>query len=312
MSWFEMKRLTSAVLRIKDGGQRFEALDFADSDDAEVGDLVLAIGNPFGVGQTVTSGIVSAVARTDIGINDLSFFIQTDAAINPGNSGGPLVDMNGDIVGLNTAIFTRSGGSHGIGFAIPSNMVRSVVAQALAGSTEIERPWIGASFQRVTHEIAENFGLIKPRGALITEVERRSPAAKAGLKRGDIILRVNGRRISNPAAFEYRLAVLGVGQSARLIVLRKGKRLQVNLPLERPPETVPREPHAHPWTVSAFRSNRCEHFATYCPTGRSAAQSRGCRSIEGGTALTRGTTQTAARRCHPVGAGSQRRICRRA
>ncbi len=228
-----------AVLRVRDADERLDALDFADSDDIEVGDLVLAIGNPFGVGQTVTSGIVSAVARTDIGVNDLSFFIQTDAAINPGNSGGPLVDMQGDIIGLNTAIFSRSGGSHGIGFAIPSNMVRAVVAQALAGSTEIERPWIGASFQRVTHDIAESLGLSRPRGALVTDVERRSPADRAGLKRGDIILRVDGRRISNPAALEYRLAVLGIGETARLIVLRRGQRLQVSLPLRRAPETVP-------------------------------------------------------------------------
>ncbi len=228
-----------AVLSIRDADERLDALDFADSDDIEVGDLVLAIGNPFGVGQTVTSGIVSAVARTDIGVNDLSFFIQTDAAINPGNSGGPLVDMHGDIIGLNTAIFSRSGGSHGIGFAIPSNMVRAVVAQALAGSTQIERPWIGASFQRVTPDIAETLGLSSPRGALVTDVERRSPAARAGLKRGDIILRFNGRRISNPAAFEYRLAVLGIGRTAQLIVLRRGQRMQVSIPLARAPETVP-------------------------------------------------------------------------
>jgi Do/DeqQ family serine protease len=227
-----------AVLRVRDADERFVALDFADSDDIEVGDLVLAIGNPFGVGQTVTSGIVSAVARTDIGVSDLSFFIQTDAAINPGNSGGPLVDVNGDIIGLNSAIFSRSGGSHGIGFAIPSNMVRSVVAQAVAGSTEVERPWIGASFQRVTPDIADSLGLDRPRGALVTDVERRSPAAKAGLKRGDLVLRVNGRRISNPAAMEYRLAVLGIGETARMIVLRQNQRLQVVLPLMRAPETV--------------------------------------------------------------------------
>ncbi len=227
-----------AVLRVRDADERFDALDFADSDDIDVGDLVLAIGNPFGVGQTVTSGIVSAVARTDIGVSDLSFFIQTDAAINPGNSGGPLVDINGDIIGLNSAIFSRSGGSHGIGFAIPSNMVRSVVAQAIAGSTQVERPWIGASFQRVTPEIAESLGLARPRGALVTDVERRSPAAEAGLMQGDLVLRVNGRRISNPAAMEYRLAILGIGETARLIIMRRNQRLQVVLPLMKAPETV--------------------------------------------------------------------------
>lgn len=227
-----------AVLKIGNAGDRFEALDFSDSDDLEVGDLVLAIGDPFGVGQTVTSGIVSAVARTDIGVSDLSFFIQTDAAINPGNSGGPLVDMRGDIVGLNSAIFSRSGGSHGIGFAIPSNMVRSVVGQALAGSTEVERPWIGASFQRVTPDIAESLGLDRPRGALVTNVELRSPAEKAGLERGDLVLRINGRRISNPAALEYRLAVLGVGTDARLVILRRGQRFQLTVALMSAPETV--------------------------------------------------------------------------
>jgi Do/DeqQ family serine protease len=227
-----------AVLRIRDSDERFVALDFADSDDIEVGDLVLAIGNPFGVGQTVTSGIVSAVARTDIGVNDLSFFIQTDAAINPGNSGGPLVDVRGDIIGLNSAIFSRSGGSHGIGFAIPSNMVRTVVGQALAGSTEIERPWIGATFQKVTADIAESLGLGRPRGALVLDVERGSPAAKAGLKRGDLILRVNGRRISNPAALEYRLAVLGIGKEARFLVYRRGQRFDVTIPLRSAPEMV--------------------------------------------------------------------------
>jgi Do/DeqQ family serine protease len=232
------ERTDLAVLRIRDARERFHALQFSDSDDLEVGDLVLAIGNPFGVGQTVTSGIVSAVARTDIGVNDLSFFIQTDAAINPGNSGGPLVDMHGDIVGLNSAIFSRSGGSHGIGFAIPSNMVRTVVAQALAGSTEIERPWIGASFQNVTFEIAESLGLDRPRGALVTDVERRSPAARAGMKRGDLILRINGRRVSNPAALEYRLAVLGIGGEARLVILRRGQRLQLEVQLMRPPEAA--------------------------------------------------------------------------
>jgi Do/DeqQ family serine protease len=227
-----------AVLRLRDVDERFEALEFADSDDIEVGDLVLAIGNPFGVGQTVTSGIVSAVARTDIGVSDLSFFIQTDAAINPGNSGGPLVDMRGDIIGLNSAIFSRSGGSHGIGFAIPSNMVRSVVGQALAGSTEVERPWIGATFQRVTADIAESLGLDRPRGALVVTVERNSPADAAGLKRGDLVLRVNDRPISNPAALEYRLAVLGIGQQARFTILRRGRRFEVTMPLTRAPETV--------------------------------------------------------------------------
>src|SRR5262245_55670269 len=143
-----------AVLRLKGDGERFPALEFADSDALQVGDLVLAIGNPFAVGQTVTHGIVSAVARTQVGITDYQFFIQTDAAINPGNSGGALVDLGGRIVGINTAIFSRSGGSQGIGFAIPANMVKVVVASAKGGGSTVKRPWLGARLQAVTHDTA--------------------------------------------------------------------------------------------------------------------------------------------------------------
>jgi len=227
-----------AILKISDGDEDFPVLEFADSDDLEVGDLVLAIGNPFGVGQTVTSGIVSAVARTDIGVNDLSFFIQTDAAINPGNSGGALVDLRGNVVGINTAIYSRSGGSIGLGFAIPSNMVRSVVAQALAGSSEVERPWIGATFQRVTSDIARSMGLSRPYGALVTRVVLDSPAARAGLSVGDLVIGVGNRDVQSPAALEYRLALFDIGRRVRLRVLRRGEELRMRVRLERPPETV--------------------------------------------------------------------------
>ncbi len=227
-----------AVLKISDGDEDFPVLEFADSDELEVGDLVLAIGNPFGVGQTVTSGIVSAVARTDIGVSDLSFFIQTDAAINPGNSGGALVDLRGEVVGINSAIFSRTGGSIGLGFAIPSNMVRSVVAQALAGSSEVERPWIGATFQRVTPDIARSLGLSRPRGALVTRVEPRSPASRAGLKVGDLVVAVANREVQSPAALEYRLALFEIGRRVRLSVLRRGEEIRLRVRLERPPETV--------------------------------------------------------------------------
>ena len=145
---------------------------------------MLAVGDPFGVGQTVTSGIVSAVARTNIGINDSGFFIQTDAAINPGNSGGALVDLDGALIGINTAIFSRSGGSIGIGFAIPSDMVKTVVAQAIAGSTSVARPWIGVACQDVTADIAASLGLASPHGALVTRVDAGSPAEKAGPQGG--------------------------------------------------------------------------------------------------------------------------------
>ena len=171
-----------AVLRIKDSQERFPFLDFANSDALQVGDVVLAIGNPFGVGQTVTHGIVSALARTQVGITDYQFFIQTDAAINPGNSGGALVDLTGQLVGINTAIFSRSGGSQGIGFAIPANMVRVVVASAKGGGGAVKRPWLGAKLQAVTPEIADSMGLKRPAGALVTSVVPNGPAARAGLK----------------------------------------------------------------------------------------------------------------------------------
>src|SRR5256714_12247242 len=178
-----------AVLRIKDGRERFAAIDFADSDALQVGDLVFAIGNPFGVGQTVTHGIVSAVARTQVGISDYQFFIQTDAAINPGNSGGALVDLTGKLVGINTAIFSRSGGSQGIGFAIPANMVRVVVASAKGGGSTVKRPWLGARLQAVTPEIAESLGLRSPTGALVAGVGSNGPAAKAGLESSRLLTR---------------------------------------------------------------------------------------------------------------------------
>src|ERR1700758_564646 len=187
-----------AVLRIRAQNERFPALELADSDALEVGDVVLAIGNPFAVGQTVTHGIVSAVARTQVGITDYQFFIQTDAAINPGNSGGALVDLNGRLIGINTAIFSRSGGSQGIGFAIPANMVRVVVGSAKGGSTAVKRPWLGARLQAVTPEIADGLGLKRPEGALVASVVAQGPAARAGLRTGDLILTVDGLSVEDP------------------------------------------------------------------------------------------------------------------
>src|SRR3979490_1970371 len=175
-------RTDLAVLRLKNGHERFPALDFANSDEVQVGDVVLAIGNPFGVGQTVTHGIISAVARTQVGISDYQFFIQTDAAINPGNSGRALADLTGKLAGINTAIFSRSGGSQGIGFAIPANMVRVVVASAKGGGTSVRRPWLGARLQAITPEIADSLGLTRPSGALVSNVAQGSPAARAGLR----------------------------------------------------------------------------------------------------------------------------------
>ena len=230
-------RTDLAVLRIKDGRERFPVLDFADSDAVQVGDVVLAIGNPFGVGQTVTHGIVSALARTQVGISDYRFFIQTDAAINPGNSGGALVDLTGKLIGINTAIFSRSGGSQGVGFAIPANMVRVVVASAKTGGSAVVRPWLGAKLQAVTAEIADSMGLKRPAGALVSNVAANSPAARAGIKAGDLIVSVDGQDVDDPNAFDYRFATKSLGGSARLGLLRAGREQTATVALQSAPET---------------------------------------------------------------------------
>ncbi|WP_424630888.1 DegQ family serine endoprotease [Bradyrhizobium sp. SYSU BS000235] len=230
-------RTDLAVLRLKDTKEKFPVLDFSNSDDAQVGDVVLAIGNPFGVGQTVTHGIISALARTQVGITDYQFFIQTDAAINPGNSGGALVDITGKLVGINTAIFSRSGGSQGIGFAIPANMVRVVVASAKGGSTAVKRPWLGARLQAVTPEIAETLGLKRPTGALVASVANNSPAAKAGLKISDLIVSIEGQPIDDPNAFDYRFATRPLGGTAQVEVQRGNKIIKLAVPLETAPDT---------------------------------------------------------------------------
>jgi Do/DeqQ family serine protease len=234
------KRSDLAVLQIKDAQERFPSLQFANSDALEVGDVVLAIGNPFGVGQTVTHGIVSALARTQVGITDYQFFIQTDAAINPGNSGGALVDLAGKLVGINTAIFSRSGGSQGVGFAIPSNMVRVVVASARNGGHAVKRPWLGAKLQPVTPDIADGLGLKRPAGALIASVAPKGPAAQAGLKPGDLIVAVDGQPVDDPHAFDYRFATQPLGGTAKLGVLRGGHDMTATVALRVAPD-IPRE-----------------------------------------------------------------------
>jgi Do/DeqQ family serine protease len=229
-----------AVLRLKDTRERFAAIELGDSDALQVGDIVLALGNPFGVGQTVTHGIVSAVARTQVGITDYQFFIQTDAAINPGNSGGALVDLGGRLVGINTAIFSRSGGSQGIGFAIPANMVRGVIASAQGGSAVVRRPWLGAKLQAVTPEIAESLNLKRPVGALVSSVTARSPAARAGMRTGDLVVSVDGQDVDDANAFDYRFATKPLGGQANLGVLRSGREVKLAVALESAPE-IPRE-----------------------------------------------------------------------
>ena len=229
-----------AVLRLDAEGVQFASIEFSDSDSLEVGDIVLAIGDPFGVGQTVTSGIVSALARTQVGISDYQFFIQTDAAINPGNSGGALVDMDGRLVGINTAIFSKSGGSHGIGFAIPSNMVRLVVQSALKG-VKVQRPWLGASLQTITPDLADSLGLAAPSGALVAKVHAKGPAAKAGLRAGDVVVSVDDKPVQDPQGFQYRFVTKGIGGVAELGVLRKGQSLKTSITLVAPIEDPPRD-----------------------------------------------------------------------
>jgi Do/DeqQ family serine protease len=224
-----------AILRIDGGDGRFPSLQFDDSDTVEVGDLVLAIGNPFGIGQTVTSGIISALGRSEIGRADIQSYIQTDAAINPGNSGGALVDMKGQLIGINTAIYSGSGGSHGVGFAIPSNLVRLYVDSALTGK-KIQRPWLGARLDSITREIAESLRLGRSSGALVTRVHKGSPAAEAGLELGDVITSIDGHEVLDARAVNYRLATRGLGLRVRVDVIRKGRPAFVMLLLQPAPE----------------------------------------------------------------------------
>jgi serine protease Do len=228
-----------SVLRIDDGGD-LPFVEFKDSDAVEVGDLVLAIGNPFGVGQTVTSGIISALARTQAGISDYSFFIQTDAAINPGNSGGALVTLDGKLIGINTAIFSRSGGSIGIGFAIPANMVRTVVASAEHGG-RIMRPWSGIVGQTISADLAEGFGLTRPGGVVVSKVHPDGPAGRAGVKKGDIILSIDGLPVDDVEALRYRVATRELGKHVPVEILRDHHAATLDMDMETAPETPPRE-----------------------------------------------------------------------
>jgi Do/DeqQ family serine protease len=242
---FEAKVLLSdehadlAVLKIDSHGERLPVLELGDSDQLEVGDLVLAIGDPFGVGQTVTSGIVSALARTGIG-SDVSSFIQTDAAINPGNSGGALVDLDGKLVGINTAIFSQSGGSIGIGFAIPTALVRTVLQAATSGAP-VRRPWFGATGQAVTAELANALHLPHPGGVLVKEVATEGPAAKGGIKLGDVITSIGGHDVADPDDLRYRIAILPMDAPTPVQLWRNGKATTATVTLTALPETPARQ-----------------------------------------------------------------------
>jgi len=233
------KRADLAVIRLSDAAN-LPTLDLHDSDAIEVGDLVLAIGNPFGVGQTVTSGIISGLARSGGAMQrGVGYFIQTDAPINPGNSGGALVDMAGRLLGIPTSIVTRSGGSNGIGFAIPANLVAQYVAQAQAGADEFARPWAGVTVQAVTGPIAEAMEMEVPHGVIVNDLHALSPYAAAGLKAGDVILAINGDAVDAPAELRFRMLTAGLGADAVVDYLRKGKARRAEVAMIPAPDTPP-------------------------------------------------------------------------
>jgi serine protease Do len=232
-------RTDLAILQIETGDEALATLSLSNSDNVLVGDLVLAIGNPFGVGQTVTSGIVSATARTQEGISDFGFFIQTDAAVNPGNSGGALVGIDGELLGINTAIYSRTGASNGIGFAVPANMVKSVLRAAL-DEGQLVRPWLGIQGQTVNSELASSLGLDRPGGVLIDDIFPGGPAARAGLSIGDVILAAEGVEIIDEGGLNFRIATKQQGENVKLGVLKGGFLEEADIALELPPEVPER------------------------------------------------------------------------
>ena len=234
------ERYDLALLRIDTSGEKFPFLEMRDSDSIEVGDVVLAIGNPFGLNQTVTSGIISALARSAGGVNDSSFFIQTDAAINPGNSGGALVSLDGRLIGINTAIYSQTGGSVGIGFATPANIVTRIVSTGEQGG-RIVRPWLGINMQRVTPDLAVGLNLPRPAGLIVKEVFPGGPGAHAGLKRNDVIIALKDQPIDDEASLRFRLATLQVDSTVPVKVIRGGKEVVFNMKLAAPPEDPPRD-----------------------------------------------------------------------
>ena len=227
-----------AVLKIEMGN--LPSITFARSEQVRVGDIVLAIGNPFGVGQTVTQGIVSGLGRSHLGITTFENFIQTDAAINPGNSGGALVDANGNLVGINTAIYSQTGASMGIGYAIPVSIARQVMEQIIENGT-VTRGWIGVGVQNITKELAESLKLPVANGVLITQVERGGPAGKAGVQLGDVLLSVNGRRVADTSTMLNLIAGQQPGQQAALRLAREQAEIDVTVTIGRRPRPPQRK-----------------------------------------------------------------------
>ncbi|WP_170387749.1 trypsin-like peptidase domain-containing protein [Ruegeria atlantica] len=225
-----------AILRLEEA-EDLPFLQLRDSDHVEVGELALAIGNPFGVGQTVSSGIISGLARTGAATgNARGYFIQTDAAINPGNSGGALIDVNGDLIGINTAILTRSGGSNGIGFAIPANLVAEFLRQAQQGNERFVSPWAGMAGQHMSADIAESLGLVIPMGVVISDLHPLSPLAEAGLRVGDVVTHVDGDEVNSPAEMKFRMSVAGVGGTSVVTRLRGDENAEVEVALIKAPD----------------------------------------------------------------------------
>jgi len=228
-----------AILKIEPGNEKLPTLALDDTGRTQVGDLVLAIGDPFGVGQTVTSGIISALNRSaDPSGEGANAYIQTDASINPGNSGGPLVDMDGDLIGINSFILSRSGGSVGVGFAIPAALVKRALETAAGGGHALVRPWLGTRVQPVTADIARSLGLPGPRGVLVADIWPASSAARAGVRQGDLIVSVQGQVINDEAGLNYAMGALNINQEFRLVVLRDNK----DIPLTARAELAPSQP----------------------------------------------------------------------
>ncbi|MCK0149764.1 trypsin-like peptidase domain-containing protein [Marivita sp. S6314] len=232
----------SDLVILKIDAEDMPHLSLRDSDTVEVGELALAIGNPFGVGQTVSSGIVSGLARSGaVTGNARGYFLQTDAPINPGNSGGALIDVSGQLIGINTSILTRSGGSNGIGFAIPTALVEQFLEQARAGKTTFERPWAGATGQPVDAGLSDGLGLSRPEGVVLTALHRASPLAAAGLRVGDVVVSVAGHPVHSPAEMLFRMSVQGIGRDVDMTFLRDGALRDVRVSLMRPPDDPPRD-----------------------------------------------------------------------